>query len=58
LVAAFSNLIPVVATALAVLLLGEGLSAQQLLGAGITVAAITALTLRHRPPESTPPAAG
>jgi len=58
LVAAFSNLIPVVATGLAVLLLGEGLTVQQLVGAGITVTAITLLTLRHRPPESTPPAAG
>lgn len=56
LVAAFSNLIPVVATALAVLLLGEKLQAQQLLGAALTVGAITALTLRHgQPSEPSPP---
>lgn len=48
LVAAFSNLIPVVATALSVLILNEKLVAQQLLGAAITVGAIATLTLRHR----------
>lgn len=56
LVAAFSNLIPVVATGLSVMLLGEKLVSQQLLGAAITVGAIATLTLRHREGAPPPPA--
>ncbi|MGC8916386.1 MAG: DMT family transporter [Thermoanaerobaculum sp.] len=56
LVAAFSNLIPVVATAWAVVILGETLHVQQLAGAALTVGAVTVLTLRHR--GSAPPPAG
>lgn len=48
LVAAFSNLIPVVATVLSVLLLGERLSLVQGVGAALTVGAVAALTLRQR----------
>lgn len=57
-VSAFSNLIPVVASLLAVVFLGESLSAQQIVGAAIAVAAITALTLTHRPTETAPPPGG
>ncbi len=47
-VAAFTNVIPVVATALAVLLLGEKLLAGQLLGGIVVVASVTLLTLQSR----------
>ncbi|MFN3414329.1 MAG: DMT family transporter [Thermoanaerobaculum sp.] len=57
-VSAFSNLIPVVASVLAVVFLGETLSAQQVVGAAIAIAAITALTLTHRPASSPPPPSG
>ncbi len=50
-VAAFSNVIPVVATALAVLLLGEKLLAGQLLGGIVVVASVTLLTLPARNPR-------
>lgn len=55
LVAAFSNLIPVVATALSVLLLGERLSLVQGVGAALTVGAVAALTLRQREQPSLTP---
>lgn len=58
LVAAFSNLIPVVASGLSVLLLGETLQFQQLFGAALTVGAITVLTLRHREREAAAPPSG
>ncbi|MCS7183186.1 MAG: DMT family transporter [Thermoanaerobaculum sp.] len=54
LVAAFSNLIPVVATAVSLLVLGERLVLQQLAGAALTVGAIALLTLRHRQQPSPP----
>lgn len=57
-VSAFSNLIPIVASVLAVVFLGETLSTQQVLGAAIAIAAITALTLTHRPAPSPPPPSG
>ncbi|MEW5763967.1 MAG: DMT family transporter [Acidobacteriota bacterium] len=44
-VAAFTNVIPVVATALAILLLGETLLAGQLLGGIVVIASVTLLTL-------------
>ena len=45
LVSAFTNVIPVVATALAILLLGERLYPLQAVGAAVTVLAVSALTL-------------
>lgn len=57
-VSAFSNLIPVVASVLAVVFLGETLSPQQVVGAAIAIGAITALTLTHRTAESPPPPSG
>ncbi len=54
-VSAFSNLIPVVASVLAVVFLGESLSAQQIVGAAIALGAITALTLTHGTSQSPPP---
>jgi drug/metabolite transporter (DMT)-like permease len=50
-VAAFTNVIPVVATGLAVLLLGERLLAGQLLGAAVVISSVTLLTLRPRREE-------
>lgn len=55
LVAAFSNLIPVVATVLSVWLLGERLSLAQGVGAALTVGAVAALTLRQREQPSLVP---
>lgn len=57
-VSAFSNLIPVVASVLAVVFLGESLSTQQIVGAAVAIGAITALTLTHRTAESPPPPSG
>lgn len=57
-VSAFSNLIPVVASVLAVVFLDESLSTQQIVGAAIAIGAITALTLTHRTCESPPPPSG
>lgn len=57
-VSAFSNLIPVVASVLAVVFLSETLSRQQVLGAAMAIGAITALTLTHRTAENPPPPSG
>ena len=55
-VAAFTNVIPVVATGLAVLLLGERLYPVQALGAAVVVISVTLLTMRR--PEVEEPLSG
>jgi drug/metabolite transporter (DMT)-like permease len=55
-VAAFTNVIPVVATGLAVVLLGERLHPMQAVGAAVVVGAVTLLTMRR--PETEEPFSG
>ncbi len=55
-VAAFTNVIPVVATGLAVVLLGETLHPMQAVGAAVVVGAVTLLTVRR--PEAEEPISG